>query len=469
MTAPSVRGVNPRASRGSCGHNGRLAPVPATSAVASVTGMSHVPSPPPRLVDPVGVARRQGFRRAGLVVVAGLTLARLCWLDSSEHLDFSVYRRGAADVAAGLSPYQDAGGLPFTYPPFAALAFRPLTWVDAAVGQVLFLGTNLTAYAAVVLVSAVRLGIARRALPWWFLGGVHLAPVARHLGLGQVNLILVALVVIDLLVVPTSRRGWLVGIAAALKIVPGIFVVLLLVRREWSAALRSGCAAALATACGWWVAPEASDRFFRALLWDPVRVGGLSYADNQSLIGVTARALATNPPPAWVGLPLEVGAVAVGLLAAERCHRAHDEVGAVLMVAMGSLLASPVSWSHHWVWVVPVAMWLTAQRELAGAVVAVGVTLVEPLTLSGLVQPWPEPYGPWLAQVACALMPTTALVLLLIAIRRRGDLTGRPGGGRHTPAVRPPTRSGPAARRSRADRRPWSAGRHGSADAAPTG
>jgi len=404
-------------------------------------------------------------------VIVGLTLARLSWLGSSEHLDFSVYRRGAADVAAGLSPYLDGGGLPFTYPPFAALAFRPLTWVDAAVGQALFLGANLTAYAVLVLVYAVRLGIARRELPWWLLGGLHLAPVARHLGLGQVNLLLVALVVIDLLVVPASRRGWLVGIAAALKIVPGIFVVLLLVRREWSAALRAGCAAALATACGWWVAPEASDRFFRTLLWDPVRVGGLSYPDNQSLVGVAARALAVNPPPAWVGLPLEVGAVAVGLLAAVRCQRAHDEVGAVLMVAVGSLLASPVSWSHHWVWVVPVAMWLTARRELAGAAVAIGVTLVEPLALSGLVQrwPWSEHHGPWLAQVACALMPTAALALLLIAIRRRGDLTGRTGGGRHTPAVPPASRSGPAARRSRAAHRPWSAARHGSADAAPTG
>jgi alpha-1,2-mannosyltransferase len=47
--------------------------------------------------------------------------------------------------------------------------------------------------------------------------------------------------------------------------------------------------------------------------------------------------------------------------------RRGDRVLGTCLGAMAMLLASPVSWSHHWVWAVPVALVLWERSRYAGA------------------------------------------------------------------------------------------------------
>ena len=238
---------------------------------------------------------------AGIVAAAvvGAGLLRTGLALTERPLDFLVYRQAGQDVLHGFSPYRDTGGLPFTYPPAAAYLAGVFALLPAWLGAAVFAGANLAAYALVVVLVARRLGMPRAHQFVWLGAGLALAPLERHLSLGQVNLLLMGLVVIDLLALPARGRGVLIGLAAAVKVVPGVFVLLLLVRGERAASARALAVAATITGLAAVIDPSASGLYFGQLLWDPVRVGGVTYPDNQSLEGVLARALATNAPPSW--------------------------------------------------------------------------------------------------------------------------------------------------------------------------
>jgi alpha-1,2-mannosyltransferase len=36
----------------------------------------------------------------------------------------------------------------------------------------------------------------------------------------------------------------------------------------------------------------------------------------------------------------------------------RDRLGSLLVVQLFGLLASPISWTHHWIWLVPLMIWL---------------------------------------------------------------------------------------------------------------
>ncbi len=364
-------------------------------------------------------------------VGAGLVVARiLTSVAVGPPLDLLVYRQGAADLLAGRSIYRNTGGLPFTYPPFAAALAAPLTWAPEGVVAAAWLVGELAAYAIVVLGCARRLGMPRQHVRWWLLGGLLLAPIQRHLGLGQVNLALAALVVLDAWAVPARWRGWLTGLAAGVKVLPGLFLLWHLVRGDRAAATRVALGAALSAVIGWLIAPTDSVRFFTELLWDSHRVGGLTYPDNVSLTGVTARALATNDPSRWLVWGLAGAALAAAAVVARRLARAGDELGGLVCLALGVLLASPVSWSHHWVWLVPAAMWSAARgrRRLTLGWALAG--LAEPIWLAEAVTPWPWLGPPWppLGQLAAALLPLMGVATLIGAwVRTAPKGVGAPG------------------------------------------
>lgn len=127
-------------------------------------------------------------------------------------------------------------------------------------------------------------------------------------------------------------------------------------RRDWAAVRRVALAWRIATGVGLLAAPADTIRYYTRELWDTGRVGGASYPDNQSLTGVLARVLDTDSPPRWAVAGLLVVGLGLGTPACRRELARGDELSAVLAMAFGILLASPVSWSHHWVWVVPMLM-----------------------------------------------------------------------------------------------------------------
>src|SRR5262245_35464329 len=253
----------------------------------------------------------------------------------------------------------------FTYPPFAAMVMLPMALLSLPVTIVI--ATAASVLAAVLLVALVVTPAARRAgFPLWYavslacVLAIALDPVRETVTFGQVNLLLAALVAVDLLIGVAGGRRWAgigTGLATAVKLTPGVFIVYLAVTRRWRAAAVAAGTAAAATLGAAAVDPEMSKVFWTKALWDTERVGDRSYVGNQSLSGAVARLVPGEPADArWrtvLWLVLVVSALAVWFVRVRRAASAGDEVGGFALTAVLGCLVSPVTWVHHLVWLIP--------------------------------------------------------------------------------------------------------------------
>ena len=379
-----------------------------------------------------------GFVAAVLAVV---TLLWIRWsgVRAGIWADLDVYVQGAQDILSRAPLYEpQAGVLLFTYPPFAAVVFTPLHLLSSAGARWVFTLGSLVSYLVAVGAVGWRLRLQWSHLALVALAGMALEPFVRTILLGQVNLYLMAAVVVDCLVVRSSHRGWLVGLAAGIKVVPGVFVLYFVLQRDWRSALRATCGFLVTVAIGAIVAPQDSLRFWSGGLFGISHFGPAAVVNgkNQSLIGQLAR-LSQDPSPLMVTeLVLSSSALALAIAAARRQLRTGDDVAALTAVALGGLLASPLSWTHHWVWGVPAVMVLVSRRQwvtawLLGSVFAAGPewgVTVQPSQVSLTL----------LQQVACATYVAAGTGLL--AMWAFGSRVG--GRTAPTPA---PTKTGPDA------------------------
>lgn len=321
---------------------------------------------------------RTAHRLVALLALAvGLWCALLAWR-WDWFIDLRVYELGAGALFGGdlYGVRFHVADLPFTYPPFAAVLMLPLAvlpiWVSALVWSV-----------ACVLALAWVVDRVLRACgatpPAWALPAVVAAallaePVWSTFSFGQVNLFLMAAILADVLRPERRHAGWLVGVVAGIKLTPLFFVAVLLVLGHRRAAVTAAGAFAGTVVLGAVAAPGASWAYWTDVLWDPGRVGGVEYAGNQSVLGILSRLLGHEAPTAlWFAV---AGTTAlVSLLAARLLWHSASPAArplAVCTASYGMLLASPISWDHHWVWLVPtvLALWVS---ELPRARVVAGV------------------------------------------------------------------------------------------------
>ncbi|TJZ53124.1 DUF2029 domain-containing protein [Streptomyces piniterrae] len=259
--------------------------------------------------------------------------------------------------------------LPATYPPFAAFLFIPTTWLSLSTLKVAGVLVNAALLALLIHLSckAVGLGKAAHAAPTLLTGtalGLWIEPVFQTFVFGQINLALTCLVLWDLTRPDGARlKGFATGIAAGVKLTPALFAVYLLVTGRVKAACTALAGFAVSVLLGLLVLPEASVEFWTRRMFETGRVGKAWIVDNQSLQGLLARVL-HDPEPGvlWVA-PTLLTAMA-GLYAARRVYlrRGLDTWG-VLCTAVTALLVSPISWSHHWVWCVPLLAALAAHTR----------------------------------------------------------------------------------------------------------
>jgi alpha-1,2-mannosyltransferase len=317
-------------------------------------------------------------------------------------IDLMVYRAEGAAVRAGGDLYAlrtTAAQLPATYPPFAALLFTPLTLLDTASMRTLGTAGNLALLVVFVRLSLRMTGHTRVETVWWVAAAaVWCEPVWTTLRYGQVNLLLAVLVLWDLSRRPGDRwAGVGIGLAAAVKLTPALFAVFLLatgvaahIRQRagarWLRHARGAAAAfAGATLLAATVLPYDSWRFWTSTVCAAGRVGHPEDTANQALRGVLARWLHTAEPGALWALTAAVVA-AGGLTVAVAAELRGLRPWAVVACAVTALLVSPVSWSHHWVWCVPLVL-LLATRGLRAA--ALGML---PVFCSYAL--WWVPHGP---------------------------------------------------------------------------
>lgn len=305
--------------------------------------------------------------RGSVVVVAVVAVgAVVFWLAGWPlGLDCAVYRAGALAALHGSPLYGTlsflpswAGGMPFTYPPVAALVFVPLAWLPPQLFWGVLAVASVLAVAFVLTTAIGPILLPRLVVVAVGVGSLVLEPVWRGIGFGQIDAVLMAVVVLDVLVLPESRwRGVLIGLAAAIKLTPLVFVLHLFLIGRRADALRALGAFAGLTVLSLLVLPADSIRY-----WSTEVLGGPLFSANpatnsaqvadQSLNGLLERVSgrASWAFPVAIGLGLVLLAVVVPLVRRLAARGARWE--ALLVTAGFGLLVSPVSWTHHWVWVV---------------------------------------------------------------------------------------------------------------------
>ncbi|MFC8513352.1 glycosyltransferase 87 family protein [Streptomyces sp. NPDC057257] len=268
----------------------------------------------------------------------------------------------------------------FTYPPFAAVSMLPMTLVGLRTAIALALLLNL---AALALVLHYLTEGAWRRYGWYgcALGACVLAlfePLRDTFSFGQVNLLLLALVLTDAWLLRTGRGRWAgvgIGLAAAIKLTPAVFIGLLLIARRWRAAAVAAFVTCAATGLAALVAPDASRFYWTEALWDTNRVGRLDYVSNQSVQGILAR-LGITDRPVWALAVLLV--LGVWAWRSRQAVAAGDWATAFALTGLTACLVSPITWVHHLVWLLPsfAVLIRTGHPRVAGALYAMLCTSV---------------------------------------------------------------------------------------------
>ncbi|WP_370329269.1 glycosyltransferase 87 family protein [Mycolicibacterium hippocampi] len=347
-----------------------------------------------------------------------MTAAALVWAgwrllgQTPYRIDIDVYRMGGQAWLDGRPLYADGavfytrGGLdlPFTYPPLAAVLFAPFALLSLDAASVVMTLTTLILLLVSTVILLTRLDVwsttritgdpawARRC---WLAAAVvapaviFLEPIRSNFDFGQINVVLMTLVIADCVPRRTPwPRGVLLGIAIALKLTPAVFLLYFLLRRDTRALLITAASAAIGTLAGFAFTWRDSWEYWTQTVRNTDRIGAPTLNTNQNIAGALAR-LGLGEGERFL-LWTAACFVVLGLTvwAARRALRAGQPVLALICVAMFGLTVSPVSWSHHWVWALPTvlvsAVLAVRLRHVAlGAVATLGVALMvwTPITL----------------------------------------------------------------------------------------
>ncbi|SNR94568.1 alpha-1,2-mannosyltransferase [Streptosporangium subroseum] len=347
-------------------------------------------------------------------------------------IDLEVYREGGAAVLQRTSVYDLIVGenrLKFTYSPFAAMLFTPLALVGMEVSVALWVLISILALEAVIWILIGRTAVKSRSRRTTHtllvvIAILPLYPVTLTLWNGQIGIILLLAIIVDLTHGKKKWRGIGTGIVAGIKLTPLIFIPYLLVTRRFRAALMAGLGFLGTVILGFLLLPADSRDYWGGAFFDTQRVVAGQDADffNQSLRGMLMLMTGSWPAvPLWLALCAVVGTG--GLLVAAWTAKKAGELAGITACAIVGLLVSPVSWPHHWVWCIPLLV-LWAQRaqrvDVTLEKVGVGVLwfiffLPGYIALATLLI-YPSHAGMWLMSLTGSYVLSGFLALLALAV-----------------------------------------------------
>lgn len=312
---------------------------------------------------PASVSARSVVIRwlVGIALVAGF-FTGMTILNNRDlwFIDLRVYVMGGKDSFSDhlYDAISRSGNLPFTYPPFAALIFTPFRAFPLALMAYLFTALSMGAWWLTTRTLLHRLGISftndLTLIAVCALGAFGFEPVATTLKFGQINLLIMALVALDILIPDDRRPMWLprgigVGLATGVKLTPGLFIVFFMLTRQWRMAIISFMTFSATVVVGFVMNASAASYFWTNALFDTSRVGNTERTANQSITGVIDRIAHQQVTGGWV-LVAQVVIVAVALILAVVAYRLGYAIESMLTVGLATSAASPIAWSHHWVW-----------------------------------------------------------------------------------------------------------------------
>ena len=352
-------------------------------------------------------------------------------------LDLQIYVGSARGWLQGGSLYDYHDGvhhLGATYPPIGPIFFALFKPMSAECREILWSALSLVALAATTWFAAEIAGVERaRRVTWclWaFAASVVTIPVWLTLRQGQVNIVLWLLVVADVALVGRRSRwsGIGIGLATAVKLVPGLFIVWLLLAGRRAAAGRAILAAAAATALGWLLAPSDSRLYWTELIFNSDRIGRVDDNANNSLLGVVSRVIEPGHLRTGVWLAAAAAVVVVGLWRGVLAARRDDLLTATAVVGCAGALVSPISWTHHLGFAVLALAAFAARKPRPWAVVA--------LVAAWLVLVSPGGHG---NEVSTSSIRAVVLLAIVVALP---IVTGRSARGRPPEASPAEPRSG---------------------------
>ncbi|CAB4624608.1 unannotated protein [freshwater metagenome] len=348
------------------------------------------------LVVAVGLAHVLGLRNRRLAIWAAIVATGLglwqAWSIGAPSglLDLQIYVGAARGWTEGRSLYaftDPVFNLSATYPPIGPILFSVFVPLGADAREVLFTAMSLGALFAASWSATQLAGLDRaRRLVWApaaYAAAVVTMPVWLTLRQGQVNIVLWALIICDVAAISRRSRfgGIAIGIATAVKLTPGLFIVWLLAAKRIKPAMLALLGAVATTALGWALAPADSRRYWTDLLWHSDRVGSLVDSRNNGLLGVIARSVPEGHARTALWLAAVLLIVGIALVRGSRAAREDDLLAAVAIIGCAAVLASPISWTHHLGFLVVALMACIqrARRPWQWAALVVGwLLLVEP-------------------------------------------------------------------------------------------
>jgi alpha-1,2-mannosyltransferase len=228
----------------------------------------------------------------------------------------------------------------------------------------------LTSLGALLIAVAASVRLARPdlapRLSWTiafaaFAAATLLEPVRSTFNYGQIDLVILALVLADLSFLDRrAPQGVLIGVATAIKLTPAIFIVYLAATRRLRAALVATGALVGATLLSFALAPHDARRYWTSLVFQTSRVGRPQAEANQSLAGVLARLTRSAPERHYLWAILAAVVLCGGIVVAVTLARRGQELWGACACGLTGLAVSPISWDHHWVWTVPVGVALVS-------------------------------------------------------------------------------------------------------------
>ena len=380
----------------------------------------------------MSLARIRQTPTAAIAVAAAVVWlvsgAYMLHFGASWHLDLRVYREAGSALYHHGSPFTvdfTANHLPFTYTPFALLVLSPLAfgrlglvetlwWLASAVSLVgatyllLTTGTSLAgrrAWAVAALLCATA--------------SLALEPVRSNFDYGQINLILMVMIVADVTRVRAPWRGVLVGLAAAIKLTPLVFLFYFAAARDWRSLARGVGTVVVVTGASWLVLPSDSARYWFHEVTDARRTGALGVVSNQGWNGLVHRSPFDGGHfGTVVWLVLSLATLAGGVVLTRWLVEGARTVEALTVLALTELLVSPVSWTHHWSWlvvvpIVAVGLWSVHRQVAVALLVLLALAVAAPYL-------WLQ-HGPlaFVATNSLVLAAAVVLVLWLVAEGRR--------------------------------------------------
>jgi alpha-1,2-mannosyltransferase len=333
---------------------------------------------------------------AALAAIEPLVRGYLTSVPDQRMVDLDVYRMSGLGVLRGQPLYamltQPPQLLPFTYPPAAALFAVPLALMPWSAAQLVWVPVIYLPLAVVIWYAFAPLlrrvtgpGLRAAVFAALFAACAYLFPLRDEMRFGQVDMVLLAMAVADCAArAPRWPRGVLVGLATAIKLVPGVFIVYLWLSGRRRAAMTALITAVACTLGAWLLLPQASVTYWTSAIFDPGRLGSNAGTSNQSLRGMLIRVFLPGQAPGAVWLVIAAAVAVPGFAVAGRLARESREMEGIAITALLGVLLSPVSWIHHYLVVVVVIGAILADgRSGRRVAVAAGTALYFTLTI-----PW---------------------------------------------------------------------------------